>query len=535
VYPDSGRDAGIAAALLPAVGTAVEATYTRGARWGATALSAPVVAAPAVRRATGRPTSAADLFTWPLTACSLGLALRVREHTARNGHVRAEEVRRRASTDGAAMLGREWHAREGGRQALDSLLSVYQLLAQIAGSDREKELLDDVRALRRELDDQAPARTTGPGPALLAVALRQYEKARSNALLDRRVFLTEDSEAHDPSTGTGRLLLDDEQVGRLTRALEREAVAGDITVRVRDRQERPTGWDLVLGVTQRPPRGGPERSFDIALPLNRPAWRLELATVGLAAESVWLMSICSPGHAHVPVRVMAPVAAVNLMSAAVAEYVQRSRPTGHNADLTLLLLPSALYAAVAGARTMRRSTFNPGGTPFHPGLHVLCGALYLWGTQFPDMSRRGKAGVLAGCAAMVGTSWGVSRRRPGDGPAFAVEMVWSALAGVGSVILGKAVRDMGERVTAEQRLLTEQAARQALLDGWQTQARRVQLMHDHVSDYLDRLLTRTDTYDGITAKKIVNMARQHKRAADALAKANGNRPSAAPSSALIGG
>ncbi|MGQ4336164.1 hypothetical protein [Streptomyces hayashii] len=61
VYPDSGKYAGIAAALLPTVGSALEATYLRGPRSGVGALATPTAVATVVRRATGRPTSVADL------------------------------------------------------------------------------------------------------------------------------------------------------------------------------------------------------------------------------------------------------------------------------------------------------------------------------------------------------------------------------------------------------------------------------------------------------------------------------------------
>ncbi|MEV5920046.1 hypothetical protein AB0N42_20460 [Streptomyces pseudogriseolus] len=527
VYPDSGRDAGIAAALLPSVGCALEATYLGGLRSGATALSAPTAVASAVRRATGRPTSGADLFTWPLTACTLGIALRLREQVARNRQERKEDLRRRAGVAGAAFLGRDQHGSAGGRHALDLLIPTFGLLSEIDAED-DAGLSREAGELRRKLDDISGPVSQETGPALLAIALRQYEKAHKHAEVARAVFLAEGPAAHDPGSETGQLLLDEGQVERLVTALEKERAAGLLSVSVRDRNERPRGWDLSLSVHERSPRGNADRAFDVHLPLTRATWQLELVTLGLAVESAWQLSVCSPGHARVPLRVMAPTAALNLVSAACAEYVQRRRPIRHNADLTLLLLPSCLYAAVAGAKTMRRPTYNPGGTPMHPGLHVLCGALYLWGSQFPDMSRAGKWGVVASTAAVIGASWLASRRQPGDGPAFVAELVWSALACVGSVRLGKTVRDMGVRVSDEQKRLTQQACRDAVRQGWEQQREKVRLVSDHIAERLARLAAYEDTLDSFAVREVKSLTFRLHQAIEVLERADANPPNLTP-------
>jgi hypothetical protein len=258
--------------------------------------------------------------------------------------------------------------------------------------------------------------------------------------------------------------------------------------------------------------------------LTRATWQLELVTLGLAVESLWQLSVCSPGHARVPVRVMAPAAALNLVSAACAEYVRRRRPIRHNADLTLLLLPSCLYAAAVGPKTMRRPTYNPGGTPMHPGLHVLCGALYLWGSQFPDMSRAGKAGVLASTAAMISTSWFASRRLPGDGQAFVAELVWSALAGVGSLRLGKTVRDMGTRVTDEQKRRTQEACYDAVREGWEQQQQKLHLVRDHLDARLARLTAKADSLDGAAVRTVKSQAAKLRQATQVLNSADAHPP-----------
>ncbi|WP_158697329.1 hypothetical protein [Streptomyces hokutonensis] len=523
VYPDSGRDAGIAAALLPSVGSALEATYLGGPRAGAGALSAPTVVASIVRKATGRPTSAADLFTWPLTACSLGIALRLREQVARNRQERREHLRRRAGVEGAAFLGRDQHGAAGGRHALDLLSPMFGVLDEIDAED-DAGLSREAAELRRKLDDITGPAAQDPSPALLAIALRQYEKARKHPELARDIFLSDGPPAHDPGSETGQLLLDEGQVEQLVTALDRERPAGRLSVFVREQQERPRGWDLSLSVHEKSARGGIDRVFDVQLPLTRATWQLELVTLGLAVESAWQLSVCSPGHARVPLRVMAPAVALNLVSAASAEYVRRRRPVRHNADLTLLLLPSCLYAAVAGAKTMRRPTYNPGGTPMHPGLHVLCGALYLWGSQFPDMSRTGKAGVLASTTAVISASWLASRRLPGDGPAFVAELVWSALAGVGSIRLGKTVRDMGARVTDEQKRLTQEACHDAVREGWEQQQKKLWLVRDYLDARLARLAAQANSLDGIAARKIKRLAAGLHQATEVLNSADARPP-----------
>ncbi|MFE9171165.1 hypothetical protein ACFYNZ_16845 [Streptomyces kebangsaanensis] len=522
VYPDSGKDAGIAAALLPAVGSALEGTYARGPLSGAASLVLPTSAAVAMRRATGRPTSTADLLTWPLTACSLGFALRIHEQVSRHRQVRAEQRRRQAGVEGEKFLGSVRYGENGGRQAIDQIIGEYGLLTEIDARSGGG-LLDEARQVRRELDKISGPRPSEPSPALLAVVLRQYEKARQNVELARRVFLGEGQPAHEPHGETGRLLLDEGQVERLVTTLDRERVAGTLSVIVREQHERPRGWDLALDVHTQPVHGE-SRLFGVPLPLTRPTWQLELVTLGLAVESLWQLSVCSSGHAQVPVRVILPAAAMNLLSAAYAEYVQRRRPIRHTADLTLLLLPSCLYVAAAGPRTMRRPTYNPGGTPMHPGLHVLCGALYLWGSQFPGMSRPGKAALLGGAAAVIGTSWLASRRQPGDGQAFLAELLWSALAGVGSVRLGKTIQDMGIRVTEEQKQLSVEAAQKALLVGWDQQRRRVRLLYDLVGRTLEQLRDKADLLDERTAVKVRNMATHHRRAGEHLARADAHPP-----------
>jgi hypothetical protein len=482
VRPDSGRDSGIAAALLPAVGPALEATYIRGPVSGAAALAAPSAAAVAVRRAKGQPVAPFELVTWPFTACTLGFALRVREHVARQRQVRAEERRRQAVRDGAEFMGRLHFGAQGGTNTLDLLIPAYGHLAEL-DSGTEESVLGEARELRHKLNGlSGPVR--GPGPALLAVALRQYTAARRNADLTRTVVLADGSPAHDPDSAVGRLLLDVRETSR---------------------------------------HGG-ERVFGVELPLARPTWQLELVTLGLAIESAWQLSVCSPGYSHVPLRVIAPGVAVNLASAALAEYVQRRHPVRHSADLTLLLLPSCLYGAVAGARTMRRPTFSEDGGPIYPGLHILCGALYLWGSQYPDMSRAGRAGVVGGVAAMVAASWFSSRRRPGDGRGFLVELVWAALAGVGSMRLGSAVRAMGVRVAEEQKQLTQAAAQEGLLAGWEQALEKGRLLHDDVSGRLGRLLAKADGLDERASRMLRSMAASQRRAAEKLAQAAARPP-----------
>ncbi|MGA5264772.1 hypothetical protein ACPCI0_31715 [Streptomyces griseoincarnatus] len=531
VYPDSGKDAGIAAALLPTVGSALEATYLRGPRSGVGALATPTAVATVVRRATGRPTSVADLFTWPVTACALGFGLRVREQVARNRQKRREQLRRQAGIAGATFLGRDQHGAAGGRHALDLLIPVFDLLNGMdqpddAGSSAEA---DD---LRSKLDDITDPRTDGPRPALLAIALRQYEKAHKNADLSRAVFLADGPSAHDPDSTDGGLLLDEDQVRHLVTSLDLAGAAGLLSVFVRERRERPRGWDLSLSVHEKAFRDGMDRFYDVHLPLARATWQLQVVTLGLAIESAWQLSVCSPGHAQVPLRVMAPAVALNLLSAAFAEYAQRRLHIEHVADLTLLLLPSCLYGAIQGPKTMRRPTYNPDGTPFHPGLHILCGAVYLWGSQFPDMSRRGKAGVVASVAAMIGASWLSCRREPGDGPAFVAELVWTALAGVGSVRLGKTIRDMGARVTDEEKRRTQQACYRAVRAGWDQQRRRVRLVRDHLSGRLDRVLERADELDAVTAIQLKSTASRIRQATEALDCADAQPPRQSPAEQL---
>ncbi|MEV6378166.1 hypothetical protein AB0M31_01945 [Streptomyces sp. NPDC051773] len=527
VYPDSGKDAGIAAALLPTVGSALEATYLRGPRSGLAALSTPTAVATAVRRATGRPTSVADLFTYPVTACALGAGLRLREQVARTRLKRREQLRRQAGVAGAAFLGRDQHGAAGGRHALDLLIPVFALLSGVDGPDdaRSSAEADD---LRGKLDDITDPRTDGPRPALLSIALRQYEKAHKNADLSRAVFLADGPPAHDPDSGDGGLLLDEDQVRHLVAALDQAGAAGLLSVFVRERRDRPRGWDLSLSVHEKPFRGGTDRVYDVRLPLNRATWQLQVVTLGLAIESAWQLSVCSPGHARVPLRVMVPAVALNLLSAACAEYAQRHLRVGHIADLSLLLLPSCLYAAVRGPKTMRRPTYNPGGTPFHPGLHVLCGAVYLWGSQYPDMSRWGKVGVVAGTAATIGASWLSCRREPGDGRAFVAELVWTALAGLGSVRLGKTIRDMGVRVTDEEKRHTQQACHRAVRAGWDQQRRRVRLVRDHLSTRLDRLLERVDELDAVAAIEVKSLATRIRQATEALDRADLQPPRRTP-------
>lgn len=518
VYPDSGNDDGMAAALLPTVGSALEATYTRGPLAGARAFAVPTAVAAGVRRATGRPTSAADLLTWPLLACGVGLALRLYEQIARDRHVRAERLRRLAGEQGAAFVGRRRHDAAGGTNALDLIIHTF---GQLDEDDDAR--LEEAKELRKEMDDIRGASAEEPSAALLAVALRQYEVARRDPYAAHGVFLADGVAAHDPDDEAGRLLLDEGQVERLTAELDARNATGRLSVFVRERQERPHGWDLALTVHRRTPRGE-EHVLDIPLPLTRATWRLELVTFGLVIETMWQLAVCSPAHALVPVRAMAPAALINLAGAVLAEYVQRRRPVQNTADLALLLLPGCLYTAVVGPRTMRRPTYTAGGTPFHPGLHALCGATYLWGEQFPEMSPRGRAGVVGGAAAVIAAAWFAGRRRPGDAQGFLAELLWSGLAGVGSMRLGKTMRDMGTRVTEEQKHLALEAAREALLTGWNQQRRTAWMLHGHVDRLLADARSKADASQVNATAKLKSLSVSQRRAADRLRRADAEQP-----------
>ncbi|MGV9559505.1 hypothetical protein [Streptomyces sp. NPDC003522] len=482
VYGDRPEDPGIAAALLPAVGSAVERMYVRGPTVGALSLLLPITAACLTRRAKGGTVSVADVLTYPAAAMALGAALRGREQWAKFGLIRKERVRRRAACAGSRFFGRMQHAADGGREALDLLVNELRELTAVVHPDKVRQELLAAEDRRQDLSSRGPTASSlaerGPLPAQLSVVLRQYEMQRGEEPdIRRRVFLVGDSPAHEPGTRLGGLLLDEHQVQDLVAVLDRHDVTGDTTVRVENVQRQGSGHAVGLLIATGGAEADDGRRFTVTLAPRRRPWRLDLVTAGLLAEVGWSASIASPAHAHVPFRAMAPGLSALAAGAAIAGVRQRYRPLRHSSDLCLLVWPGSVWLAVAGGRTMRRETYVPGGTSFFPGLHVLCGNMYLLGSQYREMSRAGRACVIAGTAVQMGATWCAGSRRPGDRSGFAAELVWSTLAAVGGALLGSALRKLSSRVVSEQQKITETAVNDAWRGGWDDAHAHAEFLH----------------------------------------------------------
>ena len=472
VYPDSGKDSGIAAALLPATGVAVEQSYTGNPVKAALSLTGPTLTAYACRRLTRRPTSFADVLTWPMLALGSSLTMRVVEQVSRERLERRETRRRATRLESSFFLGWRSLLKDGGGLALDDIQHQFSmLLTSTAANDASRSGYRNAQQLRQAASvDQylSPGFShTEPSPSLLAVAFQQYELIATLAtnMLDERVFLEEDVPVFSSASDEGAILLNENQVSTLWDALDAVRAAGGLHAEVIERNESPAGYDVRLRVTL----GGPDdsiKTYEIPLPCLRAPWQLELVTAGLLVQIAWRLSVSSPGHAHVPLRVTLGSATADLLAAGLAESIARRWPGVNRADLAALCIPGSLLIATLGTRTMRRKTYNPDGTPMHPGLHVLAGNGYLLASQVRKMSPVGRAAVAAGISAQLAASWYFNRREPGDGRAFAVELLWSVLGWSGSAILAQAADEMAERVNAEQNAKMADAAAVEYVRGW---------------------------------------------------------------------
>lgn len=473
-YPAGGKDAGMAAALLPATGVAVEQIYLTNPLNAAAALTAPTLAGYMCRRLTHRPTSFADIFTYPLLAVSSSLTMRVVEQASRERMEAREARRRETELDASYFLGwRQMLEKQRVVLALDEIQRQFSdLLTSTAPRDRSRSQFDnaqELRVLANAAKFLSPRfNPEKPAPSLLAIAFQHYELNFTNStnVLKERVFLEKDVPAFTATTEHGRTLLNENQVAALRAALDGARVTGPLHAEVLEWHEQAAGHDLLLRISVDAPDGSIE-TFEIPLPCTRSPWQLELVTAGLLIQSVWRLSVSSPGHAHVPLRVTLGSVAADILAARLAETIARRGRGVNKADLAALCLPGSLLIATAGTRAMRRKTYNPGGTPMHPGLHVLAGNGYLLGSQLGKMSPRAQATVAAGVSAQIAASWYCNRREPGDLPAFVVELVRSVLAWMGSLSLAHAVSRMAECVNREQNSKMANASSTQYVSGWE--------------------------------------------------------------------
>lgn len=477
VYPESGRDAGMAAALLPSCGVAVERGYTSSPVSAVSSLMAPATAAFVCRRLTNRPTGIADAFTYPALSLGTAWVLRAIEQISRWRLEEREQQRRASVRDGNFFLGWRQFLPDGGDKALDEIQKQFVELRKIAsglGIRSRSELLNAQNikqgiAVKQFLSPDYDEYKRTPTPSLLAVALRQYEMWRNNETnaLGDMVYLQDGVPAFDATTSEGGILLDEDQVSKLWNDMDAVAVAGDTAVDVLGQRRRPAGRDVRLRL-----RFGPTEQ-EINLPCIRSPWQLELVTGGLLVQAGWVLSVSSPVHAHVPLSVTVPIAGVNVLAAAAAETIARRWPDVNRADLSLLCLPASWLVATVGTRTMRRKTYNPGGTPLYPGSHVLAGNGYLLSSQLARMSRTGKTLFVLGVAGQVAASWYSSRRHPGDGMSFVVDLSWAGLTILGVPMLADAIRKMTDRVNTELQTATAAAAAKAYENGWEASREKI--------------------------------------------------------------
>jgi len=393
---------------------------------------------------------------------------------------RREEQRRQSVRDGNFFLGWRQFLQDGGGLALDEIQKQFVELMKhpsTAGARSRSELLN----AQRLKQDISVAQFLSPSfdlrraaPSLLAVALQQYQlrcNNDSNALEDM-IYLQDGIPAFDASTAQGGILLDEDQVSALWDDMDAIGVAGETSIEVLEHYQRPAGWDVRLRVISGL-EGGNRTENDINLLAIRSPWQLELVTGGLLLQGIWVLSVSSPAHARVPLRVTLPIAGVNVLAAAVAEMIVRRRPEINRANLAVLCLPASWLVALAGTRTMRRKTYNPGGTPMYPGMHVLAGNGYLLSSNLVRMSPRGRILLGVGIAGQVAASWFSNRRRSGDGAAFIVESIWSALSLSGIPMLARGIGRMADRVNAEQQAATAAAAAAAYERGWSASFEKV--------------------------------------------------------------
>ncbi|WP_212992240.1 hypothetical protein [Actinoplanes auranticolor] len=529
-YPRSGRDAGMAASLLPTVGVAVERIYTHGLVNGVVAMVAPTATAFTTRRLTRRPTSLADAFTYPAIALTAGAALRLAEQVGQWRLRRGEQNRQDAIRAAMGFFGERQFDRDGGILALDSLQKVFTLLLDSSAvPDHAKAGLMAAQRNRRQRTNSADNQRGHQGGAgtLLAAALHQYADDRGGNRLRDRVYLDREAPAHDARTEEGGLLLDPVQAEELYLVLDEIGVAGDTRLDVVRTLRRGAGMDLSMRVTTQR-RGEQARAYDVHLPSGRSVWRLDLVTVGLALQSAWIMTTSSPGHAHIPVPVTAAAAAVDAVAAATAHYISRRWQSVNPSDLTLLCLPASLFIATVGTRTMRRKTYNPGGTPMHPGLHALAGNAWVLGSHARRMSPVGKALLVAGVGLQIGTSWLMSRRQPGDGKAFLAEMTWATLAMAGSLVLSRGLARMEQRTSIEQEERAAEVAGLAFRTGWAGRRQTIGAQVDQAADLLLQAERQADvpSADPRTLENYKMLTLLNEDARSALEDAGQRRPSA---------
>lgn len=531
-YPASGKDAGMAAALLPATGVAVEQIYLTKPLNAAAALAAPTLTGYVCRRLTHRPTSLADIFTYPLLAASSSLTMRVVEQASRERMEEREARRRETELDASYFLGwRQMLEKQRGVLALDEIQRQFSdLLTSTAPHDPSRFQFDNAQELRilaNAAKFLSPRfNPEDPAPSLLAIAFQHYELKVTNStnVMKERVFLEEDVPVFTATTEHGRTLLNENQVAALWTALDAARVTGPLHAEVLEWHEQPAGHDLVLRISVDAPDGSIE-TFEIPLPCTRSPWQLELVTAGLLLQSVWRLSVSSPGHARVPLRVTLGSVVADILAARLAETIARRGKGVNKADLAALCLPGSLLIAAAGTRTMLRKTYNPGGSPMHPGLHVLAGNGYLLGSQLGKMSPRARTTVATGVSAQIAASWYFNRREPGDLSAFAVELVWSVLAWIGSLTLAQAVSRMAERVNTEQNSKMADASSAQYVRGWEGCHAEIAKANDAARTLLFAALESSDEPLGDALNgKAADILERNRFASSVLAEALADRP-----------